>query len=85
MLHFFEIIFNYYIFNRKMENLKEHLEQRYGGNYTGLVTDLQNIALEYARLSLYSAREKGVTNERASQNVRLLQLIAKEIERLANH
>lgn len=85
MLHFFVIVLNVYIFNRKMESLKQHLEQCYNNDYTGLSTELRNIALEYARLSLDSAHEKGVTNDKTSQNVHLLQLIAEEIDRLGNH
>lgn len=68
-----------------MESLKQHLEQCYNGDYTGLSTEVRNIAIEYARLSLDSAAEKGVINEKASQNVHLLQLIADEIDRLDNH
>lgn len=68
-----------------MESLKQHLEQCYNNDYTGLSTEVRNIAIEYARLSLDRASEKGIINEKASQNVHLLQLIADEIDRLDNH
>lgn len=82
MLHFFVIVLNVYIFNRKMESLKQHLEQCYNNDYTGLSTEVREIALEYSRLCLLFSQENGLIHENAAQHIHLLQLLAAEIDRL---
>lgn len=65
-----------------METLKQHFEVCYNNNYASLSNEIRDIAMHYASVCLQISAEKGITHEKSSHYVYVLQLIADEIDRI---